>query len=699
MNSLQTILVAGSGMAFVGYVFFAAFVLQQQHLSGVKNQLQHQVLIGAAIVSALWALLVALFGIYLSPVYLWASQYVDVVRYGAWYSSILAILVVGSPRVKRVDRGWAGLAVFSALIVVFGLLFQLFQPIVLDAGWSVSKPAMISALLMPVWLLFLLEQLMRNVVSDSRWNLKPFALGLSGGCIFDIYFYAQGLMYGRIDTSTFSVRGVVYALMLPLMGFAVIRSRDWVRRIKVSRKIVFHTTMLLFVGGALLVMAVMGYLVRSFGGDWGKAFQTVLFVLLVILLAMLVFSGAMRSRMRVWVGKHFFRYRYDYREEWLKFTRALSSQTTLESLAEQIVRELAGMVESPGGCLWVRSDAHSASYRQMVSWNMPEVDILVASDSSLCTFLRETGWVINFDEYQRHPEVYKDLDLPEWILNLKGAWLVTPLAIGHDLVGFMVLARSRSPIDVNWEVNDLLKTAGNQAAGHLAQLLAVEALLETRKFEAFNRMSAFVVHDLKNIVAQLSLMLNNAAKHRDNPEFQQDMLETVEHALGKMKKLMNQLQEGGVKQTMSQGVNLKILFERIRAEKGKLGRELDCQINRDIIVRGDDERMSRVFGHLVQNALDATESNDGRVEVIVVAKDDSASVEIRDSGCGMAADFIRDRLFKPFQTTKKTGMGIGAYESYQYFKDIGGEVSVQSEVNQGTTMKVMLPLFQTAGIH
>jgi signal transduction histidine kinase len=129
--------------------------------------------------------------------------------------------------------------------------------------------------------------------------------------------------------------------------------------------------------------------------------------------------------------------------------------------------------------------------------------------------------------------------------------------VGNDMIGFVVLASARANIDVNWEVNDLLKTAGRQAASFLSQMQATEALLEVRKFDAFNRMSAFVVHDLKNIVTQLSLMLKNAKRLHANPEFQQDMLMTVENSLDRMRQLMLQLREGATPPGTVVGVDLQ----------------------------------------------------------------------------------------------------------------------------------------------
>jgi len=221
---------------------------------------------------------------------------------------------------------------------------------------------------------------------------------------------------------------------------------------------------------------------------------------------------------------------------------------------------------------------------------------------------------------------------------------------------------------------------------------ATEALLEARKFDAFNKMSAFVVHDLKNIVTQLSLMLRNAERHQNNPEFQQDMLMTVEHSVERMRQLMMQLREGATPPGTPCGVNLPDVIERIQRGKINQGHSFDLRIVERLITRGHEERLERVIGHLVQNALDATDPA-GKVWVSLERRGDRAAIEVGDTGHGMTQEFIRNRLFKPFQSTKQAGMGIGAYESAQYIKELGGEMLVDSEENQGTRITMILPLF------
>jgi putative PEP-CTERM system histidine kinase len=360
-------------------------------------------------------------------------------------------------------------------------------------------------------------------------------------------------------------------------------------------------------------------------------------------------------------------------------------------MGQQVIRGLADMVESPAGTLWLR-EANQDSYRQSARWNLPECGAEERNDSTLCQFLLASGWVINLEEYRCFPARYNNLEIPDWLSELPNAWLIVPLMVGSEMLGFVILASSRTPINVNWEVNDLLRTAGCQAGSFLAKMQATEALLEVRKFDAFNKMSAFVVHDLKNIVTQLSLMLKNAERHRDNPEFQQDMLMTVDHAVERMRQLMMQLREGATPLSGICGVNLADVIQRIQKEKMNQGRSIEVRILDRLIARGHEERLERVIGHLVQNALDAS-APAGNVWVSVERRNDKAAIEVGDTGHGMSQEFIRDRLFKPFQSTKVAGMGIGAFESAQYIRELGGELNVDSEQDKGTRILIALPLF------
>jgi len=688
-NQTVSMMAWSMGIAAASYLLYAAYLVSLGHQ-------WHQVprskaMLMAVLLTATWGGLGSLFAQTGNVFYLLWSALVDALRYGAWYVFLLLLLAPEGTTNYRKRPFGAWLIPLLWLVIVGGLVLHLGLGYRLLPTELLARATLFQALSMAVLGLMLIEQLLRNVSNDSLWNIKPLCLGLGSQFAFDLYLYSDALLFNQLDADAFAVRGFVQACVIPLLLVATTRSRDWTAKIRLSQKAAFHTATLLITGFYLLFVAGVGYYVRYFGGDWGRALQVALLFASVLALGILMFSGSMRAKLRVQVGKHFFSYRYDYREEWLRFTQTLSTQDSPQAMGSQVIRGLADMVESPAGGLWLRDPGQSA-YTQAARWNIPALDSVETPESSLCQFLNTSGWVINLEEYRSFQGRYVDLEIPGWLSKIPDAWLIVPLMVSGEMTGFVILTSARTPIDVNWEVNDLLRTAGCQAAGFLARMQATEALLEARKFDAFNKMSAFVVHDLKNIVTQLSLMLRNAERHRDNPEFQQDMLMTVEHSVERMRQLMMQLREGATPPGTLCGVSLPDVIERIRLGKMEQGRSVEIRIAERLTTRGHAERLERVIGHLVQNALDATDPT-GHVWVSLERRGDRAALEVGDTGHGMTSEFIRERLFKPFQSTKQAGMGIGAYESAQYIKELGGEMQVESQENAGTRVSMILPLF------
>lgn len=692
--SLSTAPLWSYGIATIAYLAFSLHLLRWRH--GNLRDPVDMTLLFACTATTLWAVEGFLFVFKPMSYIAIAHQVFDCLRYGAWYAFTILLLrtaTVQNGLTSPVKAQWpmtVGLG-----IVVCGLALQaLLAMSTVPVSEAILRGTHYAALAQTIFALVLIEQLFRNTSTDSRWNIKPLGIGLAAVFGFDLYFHSTTLLFNQVDFDTFTVRGLANALVLPLIILTIYRTRARKLRVAVSQSAAFQTTSLAVAGTYLLIASAAGYYVRYLGGSWGGALQIA--VLFTALLLMLIFmlSGTTRARMKVLVGKHFFRYRYDYREEWLKFTRTLSSGDDAQQVGQQVIRGLADMVESPAGTLWLR-DAEGHDFYQSARWNLPVCDAKEKADSSLLSFLSASGWVVDLEEYRHRPGRYENLTLPDWLVDTPNAWLIVPLGLTSGIVGFVVLTTSRAPLDLNWEVNDLLRTAGRQAATFLARIQATEALLDARKFEAFNKMSAFVVHDLKNIVTQLSLMVRNAERHADNPEFQRDMLETVSHSVDRMKQLMMQLREGKNPGDGSVGVDLEAIAHRIQKSKAQQMPHVEIRLRDAVFARGQGDRIERVIGHLVQNALDATPP-EGRIWLEIGREGSMASVEVGDTGHGMSAQFIRERLFKPFSTTKHAGMGIGAYESRQYIQELGGDIRVESVENEGTRFFVKLPLIEVS---
>lgn len=540
--------------------------------------------------------------------------------------------------------------------------------------------------------LVLLEQVYKRSPPDLRWGIKFMCIGVGGIFAFDLALYTDALLFKQIDADMWFARGFVDAALIPLIAISVARNPQWSLDVFVSRGVVFHSTALLLAGAYLLVIALGGYYLRVFGGDWGSVARNAFLFIGLLAMVVAIFSGHMRARLRVFINKHFFSSKYDYRQEWLRLIRGLSADADGGRLEERAIRAVAEMVDSPAGSLWVRRG--QVQFASVQTYGRAEFGVgSEPADGALPRFLQEWQWVINLDEYERDPLTYEGLALPAWLRGHTQAWLVVPLMLQAELYGFLVLAQPRAKREFNWEDIDLLKTAGRQVAIHLAQARSAADLAQSRQFEAFNRLSAYVVHDLKNLVSQLALVVKNAEKHKHNPAFMDDAIRTVDNSVGRMTRLLSQLRAGTSTSERKQRVELAQALDAVMHEKanGKPAPIIESRVL-GLFVEADHDRLVSVLGHLVQNAQDATPDT-GYVKLRLELDQSEAVIEVTDNGSGMDQQFIETRLFKPFDTTKGlSGMGIGAYEAKEFIEHLGGAVDVSSVVGAGTTFRLRIPV-------
>ena len=687
-DSTTTAAVWSYALALIGYLAFAL-----RMALGWRRGVRAALLLGATLATAGWAageLVNALQGTHGAGL---AVKAADALRYGLWFAFIRNLLEGaqrpgGAQRARPLfPRGAVGI-VLAALLASVAFSEEL--PLAQLLNLPVRRVEMGIHIGLAVCGLMLVEQLMRRVHAQSRWAIKPLGIALAGIFGFDLFCYADALLFARIDVDIWIARGVANAIVIPLIAIATARNTGWNVEMHLSRQAVMQSTALLASGALLLAVAAAGYFARYLLGDWARALQIELLFAGLLSVALLASSGRVRSKLGVFVSKHFVSYRYDYRAEWLRFSRTLSGEGSVHKIQERVVMALADLVESPAGALWLKEEGRGGFVPE-ARWNVAPSTVVEPLEGSLGQFLERTGWIVDLKELAGAPSSYPGLELPGWLVEMRDARLIVPLASGTELLGFVVLVNSRAALEVDWEVRDLLKTASRQAASYLGQLRASEALLEARKFDAFHHMSAFIVHDLKNLVAQLSLLLKNAARHSSNPEFHKDMLATIENVVERMNGLMLQLRSNANPVENPRSVELEPLVRRVCATKAGHREPVSVDASPGLFALGDEERLEHVIGHLVQNALDATVER-GRVTVHLARNDRFATIDVSDTGVGMSPEFVRERLFKPFETTKKTGMGIGVYESWQYIKGLGGQILVDSTPQVGTRIRVLLPL-------
>ncbi len=669
-------------VAAVGFVLLGAL-----WMTSWRGRQHRGVLSVACLLTAAWAGAVSYHAHAEAPLSQLADA-LEILRNAAW--SFFLVVLLGRHRDPASRLPFQ----LSKHVAAAGVCYALFLAVTLY-GWRGGEAfegiGQLSAMAVRVgWSVFgmlLVEHVYRNKPEQERWAIKFACFGIGGMFAYDFYMYSDALLFRDVSPDIWAARGAVNALTVPLIAISMARSASWNTELALSRRVVFHSAALFGSALYLLAMGMAGYYLRFFGGTWGVLMQAAFLFAALLLLVGILFSGTFRSWLKVFISKHFYTYNYDYREEWLRFTRTLSA--TGPGLGARAVEAIATLVESPGGVLWTRRDSNR--FEPAAHWNLPVQEGSEDIASPFCLYLEKTQWVVDLREVARDPQKYEGLVLPAWLDPQSRAWLVVPMMMHGGLSGFVVLEQPRSPVNLDWEVIDLLKIAGVQAASYLAQQEAADALIVARQFESFNRMSTFVVHDLKNLVSQLSLMIVNAEKHSDNPEFQRDMLETVELSVQKMKLMLQKLGRSANTESPAPLAIAEVVQQAVRNKRGfEPHPELRIRAQ-GLTVVADRERLERVLGHLVQNAIEAT-PRDGSVTVEVLRRNGYAVVSIQDSGTGMDEEFMRERLFKPFESTKAAGMGIGAFESREYIHELGGRLEVASTPHLGTTFDVVLPL-------
>ncbi|MCB1843423.1 MAG: PEP-CTERM system histidine kinase PrsK [Halioglobus sp.] len=688
ISSLGNVGLYSYGTALVAYVALTCLAVFMRRGNPLGN-----VILVASGLTALWAGAVTLSSISAEPLFT-LMQITELGRNAGWTAVLLKLirLRLAGTSEAHTPRRWLAMCGIAYIAMLLLLLaagpFSRSLPLTVTGASNIAFSAWLA---MAVIGLLLLEQYFRNSNEGELWATKHLCVGLGILFAYDFFMYAEALLFRHLDRNLWHARGVVTTMAAILMATSVLRNAreegsDEPRGIYLSRHVAFHSLTLMASGLYLISMALAAYFIRYLGGSWGGVLQIAFLCAAGLVLVVLLFSGQIRARTRVWLSKNFFSYKYDYRLEWLQFTQTLASGE--HDIPHNITRAIANLAKSPAGILWAQTE--SGRFTALAHWDMPipeeELDL-----SPLAHWLEQHQWIIDLGEWRQAPDIYSNLELPPALSDVPRAWLIIPLFFGERLQGILLLKESEFLSRLNWEDRDLLKVAGRQAASQLAQFQADQALVESRQFEAFNRLSAYVIHDLKNILAQLSLVVTNAQKHKHNPAFVDDMVDTVSNSVNRMSNLMAQLRSGG-RTTGAQELKLSELLEAV-VEECRL-REPQPQFEADsgvYFVHCDRDRLHAVFGHLIHNAQDATDRT-GSVNVRLRGDGVFAIVDIEDSGEGMDEEFIRNRLFRPFDSTKGlTGMGIGAFESRDFIRGVGGDIAVKSTPGQGSLFSVRIP--------
>ncbi|MGB3725347.1 MAG: XrtA/PEP-CTERM system histidine kinase PrsK [Glaciecola sp.] len=554
--------------------------------------------------------------------------------------------------------------------------------------------------LVTVQILVVLEQVFRQS-GEQKWAYKPLIIYLGALTTFDFFTYANAAMINAVDWTFFVARGYVYIILLPFLVLAIRRIQTWGIEIFVSREVVLHSTLLILSGSYLMVMAMLGYLVNYFGGEWGAPVQIVLFLVAIVLLFSLFASNEFRTKLKIFISKNFYANQFDYRVEWLALTQTLSTENkSLSQVYEIALQGWAKSIKYEQGLLVKLQGQYCVDVATINNATTGIAANVSADYAALVSYFQHKSWIIDVDEMRVKPQLYNDLSIRNKMIAAFPYQLIVPIYKQNELWGMVLLnAAGAQKRSLNWEIRDYLIAVTEQTGNFLFQAESAQALTENAQFAAFNRMSAFVVHDLKNVLAQINLLLANAKQHKNNPEFIDDTFETLEHTKARMDKMLKQLMDKSADSgATKQNTNVTELLDTLISSKcaGILPIPVLTTTTAFYTVI-DSDKLANVMYHLIDNAQQAT-ADDGSVNLDISSNDTHIIVKITDTGVGMSRLFIDNKLFKPFETTKgNAGMGVGAYDAKTFLQGIGGNLLVESEEGAGTCFSVFIPLVQDDG--
>lgn len=543
-------------------------------------------------------------------------------------------------------------------------------------------------LLLNLWLMVLLEQLYRNSDVKVKWALWSLTVALGMSTVFDFVLFAQAAMVNQLDFSYWYARGFIAAIGMPLILISTRRIKNWSVNVFVSRDIVFYSSMLLISGLYLLLLALAGYVINYVGGEWGSVISIAFLILGSTVLAVLLMTERIRNEVKVFISKHFFANKYDYRLEWLKSIDQLSGSNN-DNYYQTATEIICSSLSVDQGALVLK---HSeGNYNCVYQLDLTIEERLLHNLQAADKFCQEHGWIIDVREYANVDKSYPELELDIEYCRSQAIDIIIPVFKNNNVSGFFLLSLPRGRSFLNWEDRDLLFAVSKQLSNYMSLNEANDSLAESKQFEAFHRMSAFLVHDLKNIQAQLGLINANAKRHRDNPEFISDVFETIDSATQKLDKVLTQLRNKQVAESDKKSTRINQVIERVAKQRNVMMPQVILEMTEEIEIVIEQETFYSVLNHLVQNAQEATK-DDGWVKIRTELISNSLHIAVLDNGCGMSKDFINNRLFKPFDTTKgNAGMGIGVYEAKQFIEHSGGTMQVTSFEGEGSIFHLIIP--------
>ena len=616
----------------------------------------------------------------------WHFQWLEILRYMGWL--LLLLYMIADARRTHPAKSWLFILYASITICLTILLFDLNNEL---SRFPYPTLWLYSKIILTLVAIVMAEQLIRN--RDASRITKFAALIVITQAGYDALVYCnllfqissnENLWFARVFIS--SATSLLLALCIIIYPF----EEHQENKFKLSNPVILFNTSFILIGSFFVFISLLSFIVNFFNIQWSEIFSILFYVMAILTIATLSSMEKFRRKINVWTSKHFFSQKYDYHKQWLKLDLLLSKKSQGYNSYETALLAMSSLFEANAGGLWIKGPQFfSLVAKQKLDFKSDRP--IEANSSDFIRLMQEKEWIYQSPQQEQTTNAQYNLRLPKWFLNNKNSWVIIPLHNRGDLFGFIFLCKTSQQEPLTWEDLDILKLTGSQIASYIKQRQNAEKLAQNKKFDLFNKLTAFAIHDIKNLLAQQSLMVKNADKFKNNPEFINDMIFTLSNSVKKMEQLLIKLQGNPLGKI--ERIDFKQLLQTALQMNSNSSQEIKFSSNGDsAFVQADHDKLLMVINHLIKNALDASENN-GSIYIELSTKIDELWLEIKDSGCGMEQSFIDELLFKPFSSTKKNqGMGLGAYQIKELIHSLQGELFVESIKGKGSTFTIYLPL-------
>ncbi|MEN6319743.1 MAG: XrtA/PEP-CTERM system histidine kinase PrsK [Syntrophaceae bacterium] len=589
------------------------------------------------------------------------------------------------------------------MTTIFNNAFFVGQPVIKGAsslfihiGWS-GYVWHLLWIIFAILILMNLERTFRHATGHMRWQTKFMFLGIAG--IFGVHLFtdSQTILFKGVSTDLKYIDFGVLLVADILIIRSLFRGKPLHVSLHLSHHFLYNSFTVLVVGIYFISVGVLSWISLRF--EWIRNINVIIFLIFIAVIGLSVFllSDRLRMKRKRFISKNFKRPQYDYQMIWEDFTRRTTSVTQTGELCTIIVGMVSETLEILSVSIWLVDEKQERiSFGGSTVFTADQAEGLKFIDQGGIDLIRAMiEQTMPVDLVGREDDWVEDLIQIYGFEETKESRIryCIPLNAAGSLIGVMTLSEKVFYQPLTFEESELVKTIADQAASMLLNLRLGEHLRQAKELEAFQSMSAFFMHDLKNLASKLSLVTQNLPVHIDNPEFRTDALRTISQSVTKINTMSSRLS------LLSQKLELifnksdvnELVAETVSDVKDYIKVPVSQNLNTVPPLSLDREQIHKVLENLLMNAYDAL-NQDGHIIIVTGCRENWAIISVQDNGCGMSKEFMEKRLFRPFQTSKKHGMGIGLYHCKTIIEGHGGRIEVESEEGKGTTFRVLLPL-------